>query len=332
MLLFTDTLHAIPHDPHRELLASLDRILRAVYREITFNGPTAMAQPVTPDLRSRLFNLSTTFNLENAVPSTFTFIHKYAQAFLTDFADTLLVQNIKTPNPSFPATLSELLQRLLLWKQHMIECIEKKEGEKIYHDFFSYNRCIPGHIEIPGQRINKQFHTLNISHVLMLKAHLPAIYKEQHNWRHLDIIDDQHHVHHYYLEQVNSVDLLVEERTLFYQVFFDIVAQDSHAIQMRHINSSIPSYTSLTPTLRLVSCPENSITLEGIFYESMKDCINEKQFEYALKLYFINNRDCEGFEEFAHSISKETIFSDMCDEDLLTRYMYLFRVRVLGHI
>ena len=81
------------------------------------------------------------------------------------------------------------------------------------------------------------------------------------------MIDEQHKIFRFYLEQVNSVDLLIEERTLYYQLYFDCIASSSHAVQMRHLHSSLPRYVNISSTLRLVGYQPEAQTLEGIYQE-----------------------------------------------------------------
>ena len=111
-----DTLHATPHDPYRELIASIDQILRFAYSEVAAGGLQALSNPVSVDLQRRLATLcSLSFNLDSALPSTFAFLSQYASAFNQDFNPSLSEDSSQV-NPSFPHSLNELLQRLLLWK------------------------------------------------------------------------------------------------------------------------------------------------------------------------------------------------------------------------
>ena len=137
-------------------------------------GPTSLKEPVSQDLRSRLSNLCfITFNTDNMIPSTFSFIQTYSTSFLHDFSEMIIVDNKSTNNPAFAKTLEELLQRLLLWKQHMKECIAHNDMDRLYSNFYSYNQCLPSIIEIPGQRISISNISQNYSLLQSLKSHIP---------------------------------------------------------------------------------------------------------------------------------------------------------------
>lgn len=320
-----ETLHSIPHDPYRELLASLDRILRTVYSEISIHGPVVLTRPVSQDIRTRLLSLCyISFNLENMVPSTFAFVQKYSSSFLHDFAEGLNTANGVAPNTNFPVSLEELLQRLLLWKRHMKECIANKMGDAIYEEFFTYNRCTVSSLEIPGQRSNTYINQ-SLPTLLSLRGHIPALYKEQHNWRHVDMIDENLKTYRFYLEQVNALDMLIEERTLYFQMFFDMMAQTSHPFQMRHMHSSLPAYIHITPSIRLVSTRPNSITLEGVYQEALGDAFDEKQLEYSIKIAILNHPQQEVppvLKQWCSNLSASSVLTSVVPADLLTRYMY----------
>lgn len=293
-------------------------------------GPSSLKEPVSQDLRSRLSNLCyITFNTDNMIPSTFSFIQMYSTSFLHDFSEMIMVDNKSTNNPAFAKTLEELLQRLLIWKTHMKECIAHNDIDRLYSTFFSYNQCLPSIIEIPGQRISVSNTSQNYSLLQSLKSHIPILYKEHHNWRHVDMIDEQHRVFRFYLEQVNSVDLLIEERTLYYQFYFDCISSSSHAIQMRHLHSSLPHYVNISSTLRLVGYQPEAQTLEGIYQEVLADQYDEKQFDFAMKLFFLNHSQTDipsYLQDWHHSISKDTLFSSVTTSDLLSRYMYIIPI------
>lgn len=283
--------------------------------------------PVSQDLKSRLLSLCfITFNVDNMVPSTFSFIQKHSASFLCDFAETISVNGGSSPNPSFPQTLEVLLERLLLWKDYVKECIQSKENDVIYQEFFSHNRCLPGGIEIPGQRMSVSYTSQGSATLQSLRSHIPVLYKEQHQWRHVDMIDEQGRTFRFYLEQVNTTDLWIEERTLYFQLFFDLISVSSHAIQMRRMHSSLPAYVNIAPSLRLVSFQPYSVTLEGVIHNYLGDEFDEKQLEYSTKLFILNHPQWEvpsEMAEWSKDLSKQNLFSSIAPSDLLTRYVYV---------
>ena len=286
-------------------------------------GPAVLSLAVSEDLITRLSSLCyITFNLDNMVPSTFSFVNRYSSSFMNDFSAVLMVNNEAKSNPAFPQTLQELLQRLLLWKQHMKECIASKAGEFLVHELFAYNRHSLSTLEIPGQRSHNFSQTY--ANLEMLRGHIPTLYKEQHNWRYVDMIDENAKTHRFYMEQVNAVDMLIGERTRYFQLFFDMIAQNSHPIQMRHMQFSLPAYIHITPTLRLVSFKPHSVTLEGVYQEFLGDRFDEKQLEYAIKVYMLTTSKKEipaAYKDWCSQISTRDLFSSVVPDDLLTQFM-----------
>ena len=138
------------------------------------------------------------------------------------------------------------------------------------------------------------------------------------------MIDEQGHSFRFYLEQVNSIDSIIEERTLYFQVFFDMLLASSHVTQMRHLSVTLPTFVSITPTLRLVRSSSHAATLEGVYREALGKEYDEKQLEFALRLYFVDHRNQEipeGLYEWVMSVRPDDLLSSMCSSELLTRFL-----------
>ena len=319
LLLFLDTLHTVPHDPYRELLASIDRILRSAYSEVAAGGPQALTNPVSMDLQQRLGTLCTlSFNLDAALPSTFAFLSQFSAAFNQDF-NPVLSDNPSQSNPSFPRSLKELLQRLLLWKDLAIQHIHSSRDAPPLTQ-----RFLPYIVEVPGLHIATHDQHQNFVAVLSMHSYQPSLYRETHGCRHVEMIDEQGHSFRFYLEQVNSIDSIIEERTLYFQVFFDMLLASSHVTQMRHLSVTLPTFVSITPTLRLVRSSSHAATLEGVYREALGKEYDEKQLEFALRLYFVDHRNQEipeGLYEWVMSVRPDDLLSSMCSSELLTRFL-----------
>lgn len=319
LLLFLDTLHAVPHDPYRELLASIDRILRSAYSEVAAGGPQALTNPVSMDLQQRLGTLCTlSFNLDAALPSTFAFLSQFSAAFNQDF-NPVLSDNPSQSNPSFPRSLKELLQRLLLWKDLALQHIHSSRDAPPLTQ-----RFLPYIVEVPGLHIATHDQHQNFVAVLSMHSYQPSLYRETHGCRHVEMIDEQGHSFRFYLEQVNSIDSIIEERTLYFQVFFDMLLASSHVTQMRHLSVTLPTFVSITPTLRLVRSSSHAATLEGVYREALGKEYDEKQLEFALRLYFVDHRNQEipeGLYEWVMSVRPDDLLSSMCSSELLTRFL-----------
>ena len=314
-----DTLHATPHDPYRELIASIDHILRFAYSEVSVGGVQALVSPVSTDLQRRLATLcSLSFNLDSAVPSTFAFLSQFSAAFNQDFNPSL-PEDSSQLNPSFPHSLKELLQRLLLWKDLALQHIQSVDNEMSLPQ-----RFLPYIVEVPGLHIASHDQHQTFTAILSMHSYQPSLYRECHGCRHVEMIDEQGHSFRFYLEQVNSIDSLVEERTLYLQVFFDMLLTSSHFAQMRHLSVTLPTFVSITPTLRLVRSSSHASTLEGVYREILGKDYDEKQLEFALRVFYLNHKTQEvpaTLKDWIKGDTAEKVLSSVCCSDVLTRFL-----------
>ena len=321
LLLFLDTLSATPHDPYRELLAAVDWVLQAVYSEVAVGGPQALASPVSAMLRQRLSTLCTLqFNLDNALPSTMAFLAQFSTAFHQDF-DPMAFEEPMRPNPLFPSSLQMLLQRLLLWKQLAVQGADNPTNMFTKTSLWNSTRFLPYTVEVPGLHVtsfNRQVFTLQ-----NMRSYSPVLYTEPHAHRHVEMVDEEGRVYRFFLEQVNSVDSVVDERTLTFQVFFRSLLLASQPAQMRHLTPTLPSFVSISPTLRLVRSSPFATTLEGVYQEALGDRFDEKQLEFAMRLFFVSHGTQEAPEELRvwASGSSESLLESVCPATLLSRFV-----------
>ena len=319
LLLFLDTLSATPHDPYRELLAAVDWVLQAVYSEVAVGGPQALASPVSAMLRQRLSTLCTLqFNLDNALPSTMAFLAQFSTAFHQDFNPMAFEEPTK-PNPLFPSSLQVLLQRLLLWKQLALFHIrgDTSPPGDLKQLFLPYS------VDIPKTYSPVQDNHIFFNCILSIRSYVPALYREVHGSRYVEILDEQGSLHRFFLEQVNSVDSIIEERTLYFQIFFSLMLPSSQPAQMRHLTATLPSFVSISPTLRLVRSSPFATTLEGVYQEALGDRFDEKQLEFAMRLFFVSHGTQEAPEELRAwaSGSSESLLESVCPATLLSRFV-----------
>ena len=319
LLLFLDTLHATPHDPYRELIASIDQILRFAYSEVAAGGLQTLSNPVSVDLQRRLATLcSLSFNLDSALPSTFAFLSQFASAFNQDFNPSLSEDSSQI-NPSFPHSLNELLQRLLLWKDLALQHVQSITNETLFPQ-----RFLPYIVEVPGLHIATHDQHQNFTAILNIHSYQPSLYVECHGCRHVEMIDEQGHSFRFYLEQVNSVDSIIEERTLYLQVFLDMLLGSSHVVQMRHFSVTLPTFVSLTPTLRLVRSSSHGVALEGVYREVVGKDYDEKQLEFALRVFHLNHKNQDipsNLKDWLLDDDCDKVLSSMCSSDVLTRFL-----------
>ena len=321
LLLFFDTLNATPHDPYRELLASMDWMLQAVYAEVATGGPQALASPVSANLRQRLSTLcALQFNFDNALPSTMAFLAQFSGSFHQDF-NPMSFEDPTKPNPLFPNSLQVLFQRLLLWKKLAIQGADDPSNMFTKTYLWNSTRFLPYSVEVPGLHVtsfNRQVFTLQ-----NMRSYSPALYREAHAHRHVEMVDEEGRVYRFYLEQVNSVDSIVEERTLYFQVFFKLMLLSSQPAQMRHLTTTLPSFVSITPTLRLVRSSPFATTLEGVYQEALGSRYDEKQLEFAMRLFFAEHGVQEAPEELRAwaSGSPESLLESVCPSTLLSRFV-----------
>ena len=214
LLLFVDTLHSVPHDPYRELLASADRLLRSVYSEVAIGGPQALASPVSANLRQRLSTLCTLqFNLDNALPSTMAFLAQFSGSFHQDF-NPMSFEDPTKPNPLFPDSLQVLLQRLLLWKELALFHIrgDASPPGDLKQLFLPYS------VDIPKSYSPLQDSHLFFNCILSIRNYVPELYREVHGSRYVEILDEQGCLHRFFLEQVNSIDSICINIFLFFDM------------------------------------------------------------------------------------------------------------------
>lgn len=337
LLLFIEILHSLPHDGYRELISSIDRLLRTIYSEIAVNGPSILSQPISVNLAQRIKQLCyITFNPNHMVPSTHAFILQYATAFTQDFADTIAVYStddnepnhiISQPNPNYPSSLQILFERLVTWKQVLLERIQNKEGQTLFNQFFTPPRIIPNCIEVPGQHYASCIFPQNMNLIQSIHQHIPILYKEPYQWRWIDFFDNNSHITHFYLEQINSIDLIIEERVMFFQIQLDRFLQKSNIVQMRHLQSSYPCYVNISPSLRLVQFDNQSVVLESLYHEYLGNQVEEKQFEYAMQLYVVNhptNPLPNEYIQWSQSFTKQSMLQSIVPSSLLNHYMYKY--------
>lgn len=283
LLLFLDTLYAIPHNPFLELLSAIDALLTIIYDNIAIKGADVLSNEVSDEIRSKLSELvECSFSASKSVPSTFYFVYQYSERFRQDFAPKL---SNETSNPNFPATTLLLYQRLLLWKDFILNEYKIEHLRYSFEMFTSQSRFLPECVMIPTAHFSVMNYTVSNTTVQNIHYHDCFPYKDFHGNRSIDLVDNESKVHQFALEQVQAVDALLEEQVEFFQSHFDSLMADVHPVQQRHLHSSIPSYINIAPTLRLVATHCQNISLEGILREEMKDEFDQKQMNYALQLY-----------------------------------------------
>ena len=281
-----------------------------------------MVSPVSTDLQRRLATLcSLSFNLDSAVPSTFAFLSQFSAAFNQDFNPSL-PEDSSQLNPSFPHSLKELLQRLLLWKDLALHEMQSIRNQISFSFNWAGTHFLPYSVEVPGLHIIPvDRHVFTLQHI---HSYRPSLYRECHGCRHVEMIDEQGHSFRFYLEQVNSIDSLVEERTLYLQVFFDMLLTSSHFAQMRHLSVTLPTFVSITPTLRLVRSSSHASTLEGVYREILGKDYDEKQLEFALRVFYLNHKAQEvpaTLKDWIKGDTAEKVLSSVCCSDVLTKFL-----------
>ena len=225
------------------------------------------------------------------------------------------------PNPLFPSSLQMLLQRLLLWKQLAVQGADNPTNMFTKTSLWNSTRFLPYTVEVPGLHVtsfNRQVFTLQ-----NMRSYSPVLYTEPHAHRHVEMVDEEGRVYRFFLEQVNSVDSVVDERTLTFQVFFRSLLLASQPAQMRHLTSTLPSFVSISPTLRLVRSSPFATTLEGVYQEALGDRFDEKQLEFAMRLFFVSHGTQEAPEELRAwaSGSSESLLESVCPATLLSRFV-----------
>ena len=117
---------------------------------------------------------------------------------------------------------------------------------------------------------------------------------------------------------------MLEECSLCFQAFFELVCTSSHPVQSRHLHPTLASYVSIAPTVRLVRCPPYGTSLEGVFASALKEAFDAKQLDFALRLFVLNHpqsgvpAECEAW---AKQATKEQVLEEVCDDSVLTQFM-----------
>ena len=285
-------------------------------------GFAALAQPVPLSLQEHLQAVcAAAFSASGVLPSTASFVRTYAAPFLRDFAPTLATGDTNT---AFASSLQTLLQRLLLWKSLLLARIEASSEDALLTDPHLYSHILPGGLDVPGVRINTVQVPQACPSIHSVRLHQPAPYREQHAWRHVDFVDERGITHRFFLEQVAPAEAVLEECSLCFQAFFELVCTSSHPVQSRHLHPTLASYVSIAPTVRLVRCPPYGTSLEGVFASALKEAFDAKQLDFALRLFVLNHSqsgvpaECEAW---AKQATKEQVLEEVCEDSVLTQFM-----------
>lgn len=323
LLLFLDTLYSLPRDPYRELLSSIDRILSSAYSEVASRGPPVLQRPISDSIKQRLDGvILATFGSKWAVPSTFAFIKQYKKAFLMDFISSVLTAEGPVANASFPSSLQELIQRLLLWKELLISEIRR---EQPHPNAFFGCKFLPNVLEIPGKFMsyNSFYHILPT--IQSLAPVQPRLYLDHHGCRYFALTDERSRQARFYLEQVNGVELILEERVLAQQLYFEKLFSSSAPIQSRHLHSALPCYVNIGPTLRLVRSDSSMVSLEGVYQNVLQGKFDKEQLTFALRLFFANHPDMppsDALKPLIAAAPREKLLESVIPIDTLTSFVY----------
>lgn len=331
LLLFLDTLYSLPRDPYRELLASIDRVLGSAYSEVASTGPSALSRPVSDPIKQRLDGvILATFSSKWAVPSTFAFIEQYEKPFLSDFASLIVTSEGPVPNASFPSSLQELTQRLLLWKDFLRSEIQR--GRPNPNAFFGC-KFLPNVLEVPGKFLSYNNFYRSLPTVQSIAPVQPRLYLDRHGLRYFALTDERSREARFYLEHVNGIELILEERVLAQQIYFEKICFASPPIQSRHLHAPLPCYVNIGPTLRLVRSDASMVSFEGVYQSALQDKFDKEQFTFSLRLFFANHSDLppsDALKPLIAAVPREKLLSSVIPSDTLTSFVY--RAELLGLI
>ena len=285
LLLFLDTLYAIPHNPFLELLSAIDHILDLLYSDLAAEGIELLGREVSPKLRETLSNLiACSFCLSKTVPSTFYFVYQYVNRFRHDFSPCLST-DFFVSNPNFPATTQLLFERLLLWKHFLLKEYKLDFLRYTFEMIISQNRFLPGYVSIPKWHYQRYSIGISSPTIQCIHYHSPVAYKDVHNNRSIQLVDREYRVHRFDIEQIQAVDALLEERIVTFQHHLEQMMGSSNAILQRHLHASIPCYVNIAPTLRLVATHSQNISLFGILQNELGNEFDRKQLQYAVQIH-----------------------------------------------
>ena len=323
LLLFLQTLVAIPHEPYRLLVASLDRVLEAVHTEIAQVGLNALREPVPDRIRHLLSVLCTQlFDLDKAVPSTFAFLKRYHAAFHQDFSPVCLQKGSgnssddeRMPNPAFPTSLETLLERLLLWKELALSSANSLATRSMFMVSHHATRFLANMVEIPTLCI----HPIDRQTCLLqnLQASLPELYTQKHGNRYIEMVDERGNRYHFFIEQTHCEDMQIEQHLLTFQNFYHRMCIDSIPVQMRHLEPTYPFTLPITPTLKLVRTNSYGVTMEGIYRTVLGASFDEKQLAYALQQHAVTTTE----PSESRSAAAAGILEQVCEKTVLSQYM-----------
>ena len=323
LLLFLDTLYSLPRDPYRELLASIDRVLSSAYSEVASSGPSALSRPVSDPIKQRLDSvILATFSSKWAVPSTFAFIEQYEKPFLSDFASSIVISEGPVPNASFPSSLQELVQRLLLWKDFLRSEIQRDRPNP--NAFFGC-KFLPNVLEVPGKFLSYNNFYRSLPTVQSIAPVQPRLYLDRHGLRYFSLTDERSCEARFYLEQVNGIELILEERVLAQQIYFEKICFASPPIQSRHLHAPLPCYVNIGPTLRLVRSDASMVSFEGVYQSVLQGKFDKEQLTFALRLFFANHSELppsDAMKPLIAAVPREKLLSSVIPSDTLTSFVY----------
>ena len=217
-----------------------------------------------------------------------------------------------------------MLQRLLLWKELVLRHIQHAQPEPATaHVPLQFQ---PYMVDMPALFLNVQDFHHPFTPILSASTLRPTPYVQRHACRYIEMRDEQNTAFQYYLETVNSIDAVLEERLLGFQIFFHMLTDNTNQIHMRHLQMTLPAFVMISPTLRLVRTSPHEQLLEGVYRQGLGESYDEKQAEFALRLYFSDrqNRNIPAeLEEWIGRVPPEKLLESICPSDLLSQYMYV---------
>ena len=290
---------------------------------MAIGGPSALQRPVSESIKQRLNGvILATFSSKWAVPSTFAFIEQYEKAFLTDFAASIIVSDGPVANASFPSSLQELVQRLLLWKDFLLAAIERRRASP---DAFFGCKFLPNVVELPGKFMSYNSFYRLLPTVQSIAPVQPRLYFDRHGCRYFALTDERSREARFYLEQIGGVELILEERVLAQQLYFEKLLATSPPVQSRHLHAALPCFVNIGPTMRLVRADSATVSFEGVYQNALRGKFDKEQLTFALRLFFANHPEVpptDALKPLIASVPREKLLESVVPLDTLTSFVY----------
>ena len=119
--------------------------------------------------------------------------------------------------------------------------------------------------------------------------------------------------------------LILEERVLAQQLYFEKLLATSPPVQSRHLHAALPCFVNIGPTMRLVRADSATVSFEGVYQNALRGKFDKEQLTFALRLFFANHPEVpptDALKPLIASVPREKLLESVVPLDTLTSFVY----------